>query len=108
VGADGAVSAPAALLPSPSTRLKGPKSRSGSMACSELNCRPTRSLSRVAEYGYVTFDGPVDRPCVSRPALGSTQPPVQWVPGNLSPGAKARSERDADHSPPSNDEVENK
>jgi hypothetical protein len=25
---------------------------------------------------------------VSRPALGSTQPPVQWVPGVLSPGLK--------------------
>jgi hypothetical protein len=26
--------------------------------------------------------------CVFRPALGTTQPPVQWVPGVLSPGAK--------------------
>jgi hypothetical protein len=30
---------------------------------------------------------------VSRPAVGPTQPPVQWVPGVLSPGRKA------DHSP---------
>jgi hypothetical protein len=44
---------------------------------------------------------------VSRPALGSTQPPVQWVPGVLSPGVKARPGRDADHSPPSSAEVEN-
>jgi hypothetical protein len=44
---------------------------------------------------------------VSRPALGPTQPPAQWVPGVLSPGVKARSGRDADHSPPSSAEVEN-
>jgi hypothetical protein len=32
---------------------------------------------------------------------------VQWVPGVLSPGVKARPGRDADHSPPSSAEVEN-
>jgi hypothetical protein len=31
---------------------------------------------------------------VSRPALGPTQSPVQWVPGVLSPGVKARPGRD--------------
>jgi len=35
----------------------------------------------------------------SRPSLGLTQPPVQWVPG-LSRG-KVRPGRAADHSPPS-------
>jgi hypothetical protein len=30
---------------------------------------------------------------------GPTQPPVQWVPGVLSPGGKARPGRYADHSP---------
>jgi hypothetical protein len=44
---------------------------------------------------------------VSRPALGFTQPPVQWVPGGPFPGIKALPGRDADHSPPSTAEVEN-
>jgi hypothetical protein len=39
-----------------------------------------------------------------RPALVSTQPPIQWVPGPLSPGVK-RPAREADHSPPTNAEV---
>jgi hypothetical protein len=40
----------------------------------------------------------------SRPALGPTQPPIQWVPGVLSPGVK-RPWREADHSPPTSAEV---
>jgi hypothetical protein len=44
---------------------------------------------------------------VSRLALGLTQPPVQWVSGALSPGAKARPWRDTDRSLPSSAEVEN-
>jgi hypothetical protein len=40
----------------------------------------------------------------SRPALGSNQPPIQWVPGALSPGVK-RQVREADHSPPASAEV---
>jgi hypothetical protein len=36
---------------------------------------------------------------VSRPALRPTQPPIQWVPGVLSPRGKARPVRDADQSP---------
>jgi hypothetical protein len=31
----------------------------------------------------------------SRPALGATQPPVQWIPGSLSPGVQ-RPKREAD------------
>ena len=38
-------------------------------------------------------------PHLSRPVLGPTQPPVQWVPG-ISRG-KERPKRDADPSPPS-------
>jgi hypothetical protein len=41
-----------------------------------------------------------------RPALGPTQPPVQWVPGVVYRGVK-RSGREADHSPPSSVEVKN-
>jgi hypothetical protein len=36
--------------------------------------------------------------------LGSTQPPIQWVPGALSLGIK-RPRREADHSSPSSAEV---
>jgi len=42
----------------------------------------------------------------SRPHLGPTQPPIECVPGFLSPGVK-RSGREAVHSPPSSDEVNN-
>jgi hypothetical protein len=42
----------------------------------------------------------------SRPALGPTQPPIQWVQGALSPGVK-RSGREVDHSPAPSDEVKN-
>jgi hypothetical protein len=40
----------------------------------------------------------------SRATLGPTQPPIQWVPGALSPGVK-RPRCEADHSPPSSAEV---
>jgi hypothetical protein len=42
----------------------------------------------------------------SRTALGSTQPPTQWVPEALSLRVKRRG-READHSPPSSAEVQN-
>jgi hypothetical protein len=38
----------------------------------------------------------------SRPALGLTQPPIQWVPGALSPGVKQPG-CEADHSPPTSE-----
>jgi len=40
----------------------------------------------------------------SRPALGPTQPPIQWVSRAITPGVK-RPGREADHTPPSNAEV---
>jgi hypothetical protein len=40
----------------------------------------------------------------SRPALGSTQPPIHWVSGLFPRGVK-RSGRKADHSPPTSTEV---
>jgi hypothetical protein len=39
----------------------------------------------------------------SRPDLGPTQPPIQWVPGALS--LVNRPQRETDHSPPSSAEV---
>jgi hypothetical protein len=43
---------------------------------------------------------------MSTPTLGSTQPPIQWIPAAFSLGVK-RPGRDADHSPPSSAEVKN-
>jgi hypothetical protein len=41
---------------------------------------------------------------MSRPALGPTEPPIQWVLGTLSLGVKGPG-READYSPPSSAEV---
>jgi hypothetical protein len=40
----------------------------------------------------------------SRPAVGTYQPPTQWIPGILSPGVK-RQVHEGDHSPPAIAEV---
>jgi len=42
----------------------------------------------------------------SRPALGHTQCPIQWIPGTPTPEVKQPG-READHSPPSSAEVTN-
>jgi len=54
-------------------------------------------------YEFVKF---FNKYAASRPALGSTQPPIQWVTGTLTVGLKG-TEREADHSPPSSVEVNN-
>jgi hypothetical protein len=41
---------------------------------------------------------------LSRPALRSTQPPIQWIPGAVSQEAKQLG-READHSPPTSSEL---
>jgi hypothetical protein len=44
----------------------------------------------------------------SRPALGPSQPPIQWVPGgSFPPRVKSRPGSDVDHSPPSSAEIKN-
>jgi hypothetical protein len=43
---------------------------------------------------------------LSRSALGSTQPPIQWISGDLSPALKQPG-READHPPPCSVAVKN-
>jgi hypothetical protein len=63
--------------------------------CSLEGCEPGSSVSIVSGYGLdgrgsIPGRGERNFPLafVSRPALRPTQPPVQWVPGVLSPGVK--------------------
>jgi hypothetical protein len=60
-----------------------------------LNDRGFESLQGVRIYLFIT---------ASRPALGPTQPRIEWVPVAVSLGVK-RPGREANHSPPSSAEV---
>jgi hypothetical protein len=62
---------------------------------------------RPGDWGSIPGRGKMISPLahMSRPAQGPTQPPTQWVLGGPFPGAKARTGRDADHSPSSSAEV---
>jgi hypothetical protein len=62
----------------------------------------------IEEYG---FDSPKGQyiflfSIKSRPVLGHSQPPTNWVPGAVFPGVQ-RHDGEADHSPPPSAEVEN-
>jgi len=77
--------------------------------CNHHNQKEARSSVGIAT-GY-GLDGPGiesrwgrDFSYLSRPALGPTQPPVQWVPGL--PRGKERLERDTKPSPTSSAVVE--
>jgi hypothetical protein len=60
----------------------------------------SNSISQNGEHETLLFT------TVSRPALGPTQPLIQWVPATLSLGVK-RPGREADHSPQSSAEFKN-
>jgi hypothetical protein len=56
--------------------------------------------------GGLGFNSRQTNSAVSRPAVGPTQPPIQWVPVAPSPWVKLQ-RREADNSPPSSAEVKN-
>jgi hypothetical protein len=67
--------------------IRGPQ---GPLAVGQADTLASPPLGRVKSFLFSTE---------SRPALGFTQPPIQWVPGEKRPG------READHSPLTNVEV---
>jgi hypothetical protein len=64
----------------------------------------TLQIIRATDYGLEDRGVGVRVPVGSRPALGPTQPPIQWVPSAFSPEVK-RPGREAENSPPVNAEV---
>jgi hypothetical protein len=102
----------------PPVLIRHETSRSWNLFCSLL--LRTESNFPVFEMGGLGFlsrysdllpagrsgSGGRDFPHPSRPVLGPTQPPGQWVPGLL-PGAKGPG-RGVTHSPPSSAEVKEK
>jgi hypothetical protein len=77
------------------------------------NSPPTSRIRAAGRWtiGVLGFDsrrglGIFPSTAVSRMALGTTQPPIQWLPAALSLWVK-RPGREADHSPPSSAEVKN-
>jgi hypothetical protein len=65
-----------------------------------------QSVAIATGYGLDGRGVTVRVPVGARLVLGLTKPPIQWVPGDLSPGVK-RPGRESDHSPPTSAEVEN-
>jgi hypothetical protein len=65
--------------------------------CMHLTCWSRGSLVSIG-WDFFLFA------TASRPAVGPTHSPIQWVPGAFTTKVK-RSVREADHSPPSRAEV---
>jgi hypothetical protein len=88
------------LLPNTSYTKSNNQSRDSSVGIA-LGCRLVdRGLGFDSRRGLGIFLFTT----ASRTALGSTQPPIQWVPGAIFLGVK-RPVREAGHSPPSSAEV---
>jgi hypothetical protein len=77
--------------------------------CSNHDARQLSQYSDYTDYGIDDRDqelGSFLLITASRPALESIQPPIQWVPRLFPRGVKWL-RREADQSPPSNDEIKN-
>jgi hypothetical protein len=64
-----------------------------------------QSVQRIG-YGFNSLQGQGISSAESKPALGTTQSPIKWLPRALSPKVKPQ-EREADKSSPSHPEVKN-